>query len=187
MYSLIKSGIFRIDVPSDGASTLRVWKGLATVGTDNQVKAGRTAAASSANSVAVTKFDRDAKDSLDEWSKSRSKGLAQQTAGLRRRDIQVPLMRGFLGRRWNFFGSFGLWLYDPFSSGYSFLPFNLGWCSPYGYAYGNGMTWWWNMGFPMYLPPASGGPSTGTPSNWGNSHTHLVRFATPGNPERSAR
>lgn len=167
LYSLIKSGIFRIDINGERTSTLRVWKGLATVGSDNQVKAGRTATAPSANSVAVTKFNRDEKDSLDVWSKSRSKGLAEQTASLRRRDIQVPLMRGFLGRRWNFLGSFGLWISDPFSAGYSFLPFNSGWCSPYGYVYGNGMSWWFHQGYPMYLPPTSGGGGTGTGTGTG--------------------
>ena len=162
MYSLVKSGVFRIDVPAEGASTLKVWKGVATVGTENVVKPGRTATASSSNSVAVSKFDRDTKDALDEWSKSRSKALAQQSASLRRNDIRVPLMRGFLGGRWNFMNSFGLWVFDPFMSGYSFLPFNYGWYSPYGYAYGNGMSWWFEMNYPTYLPPTSGGTGTGT-------------------------
>jgi hypothetical protein len=166
VYSLVKSGVFRIDIPNDNASTLKVWKGLATVGEDNAVKSGRTVTASRTDAVAIAKFDRDQKDPLDEWSKTRSKALAQQTSSLRQQDIRTPLMRGFLGGRWNFLNSFGLWIYSPFMGGYSFMPFGYGWCSPYGYGYGSGMGWWWQqMNFPTYLPNNPGGTGTGTGTN----------------------
>ena len=112
-YSLVKSGVFRIDIPNARTSTLSVWKGAANVGEEHPVKAGRTATVSGENAVAIGKFDRDTKDPFDEWSKSRSKTLAQQTANLRRKDIRTSLMQGFLGGRWNFLNSFGLWLFLP--------------------------------------------------------------------------
>ena len=182
MYSLVKSGIFRIDIPADKTSTLKVWKGAATVGADNIVKPGRSVTASGTNDVAIAKFDKDGKDALDEWSKSRSKALAQQTASLRRQDIRTPLMQGFLGGRWNFLNSFGLWIYNPFMGGSSFMPFGYGWYSPYGYGYGNGMGWWWEqMHFPTYLPPTSGGggssTGTGTGTGTGTSSSTEIRTA----------
>jgi hypothetical protein len=48
--------------------------------------------------------------------------------------ISALLDEGFLGGRWNFLNSFGLWIYSPFMGGYSFMPFGYGWCSPYGMA-----------------------------------------------------
>ncbi len=174
-YSLVKSGVFRIDIPNARTSTLSVWKGAANVGEEHPVKAGRTATVSGENAVAIGKFDRDTKDPFDEWSKSRSKTLAQQTANLRRKDIRTSLMQGFLGGRWNFLNSFGLWIYNPFMSGYSFLPFGYGWSSPYGYGYGNGMSWWWDMNLPTYLPPNPTGTGTGTGAGTGTGSSSETR------------
>jgi hypothetical protein len=181
-YSLVKSGIFRIDISGDKTSTLKVWKGIATVGSDNTVKAGRTVTANETADVAIMKFDRDQKDPLDEWSKTRSKTLAQQTVSLRQRDIRTPLMRGFLGGNWNFLNSFGLWIYNPFMGGYSFMPFGYGWSSPYGYGYGDGIGWWWQqMNYPMYLPTNPGGNGTGTGTGTGTGP------ATNGNVRTAVR
>src|SRR5690349_15577842 len=70
-YALIKTGVFRIDIHNPGSSTLSVWKGMATVGSEDPVKSGRAVTVSGKNDVAVTKFDKDGKDAFDEWSKAR--------------------------------------------------------------------------------------------------------------------
>ncbi|PYS99655.1 MAG: hypothetical protein DMF63_11280 [Acidobacteria bacterium] len=172
VYSLVQSGVFRIDV-SGGESRLRVWKGLASVGQDNFVKPGRAASSSGKDRISLAKFDRDEKDALDIWSKARSKELTRQTASLRPRDVRTSLMRGFLGGRWNFLGSFGLWIFNPYSNGYSFMPFGYGWQSPYGYGYGMGMSWWGDMNFPMSMPQGTGNGGTssggGTPQGGGST------------------
>ncbi|MEP7148394.1 MAG: FecR family protein [Acidobacteriota bacterium] len=164
IYSLIKSGVYRIDVSGNGEATIRVWKGAAKVGTDYEVNPGRSAVATGSNSISVAKFDRDTKDSLDVWSKSRSKELAKLSASLRGEGFRRTLMQGFQGGRWNFENSFGLWIYDPLSRGYCFFPFGYRWSSPYGYGYGHGMSWWWDMPMnsPMNTPTSTGGgASTG--------------------------
>ena len=161
-YSLIESGVFRIDVPSNSTSRLRVWKGIAKVGID-EVKPGRSALAAGSSEVSVAKFDRDERDALDLWSRSRSKELAKITAKLRREDLRATLMQGYMNRRWDAMSSFGLWLFDPRYGSYFFLPFGSGWNSPYGYGYGSGMGWWWDEmpWYPWYPTMPSGSPTGG--------------------------
>ena len=162
-YSLIESGVFRIDVTSDRSSRLRVWKGVAKAGPSNEVKPGRSALASGPSDVTLAKFDRDKRDSLDLWSRLRSKELAKVTSKLRREDLRGTLMQGFMNRRWDAMNSFGLWIFDPRYGAYFFLPFGSGWNSPYGYGYGSGMGWWWDEmpWYPWYPTTTPSGPPTG--------------------------
>lgn len=170
IYSLTKTGVYRIDIPDSSGSSLKVWKGAAKVGTEHDVEPGRAITTAGPNSISVAKFDRDKKDVLDVWSKARSKELAKVSARLRREDLRGPLTQGFLGRRWGFQNSFGLWIFNPLFGGYCFLPFGYGWSSPYGFGYGNGMAWWWDMpwNFPMNMPTSSGG---GTSTGGGSTPT----------------
>ena len=163
-FILIETGVYRVDVLNGRESRLEVWRGSAMTGGSEVIKSGRVALASGSGRVAVSKFDRDDKDALDVWSKNRSKELAKLTAGLKRTDLRADLMRSFLGRGWNMFNSFGLWIFDPFSGGYCFLPFGYGWNSPYGYGYGHSM-WWYEMPPVVYMPPSTGGtPNGGGPT-----------------------
>jgi hypothetical protein len=167
-YLLIDTGIYRVDITNSGESRLEVWKGSAKAGNSlSRVKAGRAATSGTAGSVTVAKFDRDDKDDLDIWSKTRGKELAKSTATLKRANMRTALMQSFLGRRWNVFNSFGLWVSDPMSGGYCFLPFGRGWYSPYGYGYGHYLGWY-DLPPVIWYPPHSGGGSTGgggTPTN----------------------
>jgi hypothetical protein len=68
----------------------------------------------------------------------------------------------------------GLWTWSPFSSCYTFLPFNFGWGSPYGGNYGNGL-YGYGSGYygnrnspyssPVVTSNSSGGASSGYPGN----------------------
>jgi hypothetical protein len=162
-YLLVETGVYRVDVIDAQKSRLEVWKGAARAAGTETLKGGRVATASG-GSISVAKFDRGDKDALDVWSRMRSKELAKLTAKLRREDLRTDLMRSFLGRRWNVFGSFGLWILDPLSGGYCFLPFGYGWNSPYGYGYGHSL-WWYDMPPIVYYPPNSGGWNPGGGSN----------------------
>ncbi|HUR99259.1 MAG TPA: FecR family protein [Pyrinomonadaceae bacterium] len=159
-YTLIQTGVFRVDVVNDQRSSLEVWKGAARAAGTDEIKSGRVATTAGVGVVSVAKFDRDDKDALDIWSKERSKELAKITARLKRDELRTALMRSFLGRGWNMFGSFGLWVLDPFSGGYCFLPFGRGWNSPYGYGYGHGM-WWYDMPSVVYYSTGPWGPHQG--------------------------
>ena len=164
-YLLIDTGVYRLDVLNERESKLEVWKGKARVGAFSSVAKGRAASIDRTGDVSMEKFDRDEKDALNAWSKARSKELAKAGAKMKRDDVRVALMRSFLGQRWNVFGSFGLWVFDPFYGGYCFLPFGYGWGSPYGYSYGYSM-WWYDMPsvvyYPPYHPPGGGGSGGGS-------------------------
>jgi hypothetical protein len=137
-FKLINSGIFRLDVDSDGGGTLSVWKGRAQVGRTEAgiIKEGR-AVTVSGSKVAIAKFDRGNGDSLDQWSKTRGKQLAKVTSNLKRRELRNSLLSSYNGRQWGMYDSFGLWILDRFTGSYCFLPFGYGWYSPYGYGYGH--------------------------------------------------
>lgn len=165
-YSLIKTGVYRVDVAADGTARLEVWKGKAEVG-DSVVKGGK-AITSDEGDVAVVKFDRDERDDFEAWSKTRAKELAKATNSLRDRTLRTSLMNSFIGGRWNMYNSFGLWVYDASFGRHCFLPFGYGWRSPYGYGFGADI-WWYRLPPivfqpPAYRPPTSGTPPTGDPT-----------------------
>lgn len=155
--TLIDSGIYRIDVEQGGIGKVAVWKGKARIGDDETaiVKSGREGVIGGSG-LAVAKFDRDDKDDLEIWSKVRAKELAKVTAGLQNTNMRTALMRSFLGRQWNMYNSFGLWVYDPFRRNHCFLPFGWGWNSPYGYGFGNNIGYY-NLPWVVYTPPTGTG------------------------------
>ena len=159
-YFLVQTGVYRVDVPEQGAARLEVWKGKAQAGSEI-VKGGKAVTGSGAG-IAVAKFDRDEKDPLEIWSKGRSKELAKITASLSRNSTRTALMQSFIGRGWNMYQSFGLWIYDPFANTYCFLPFGYGWSSPYGYGYGRYLGWY-QLPPQVYMPPANTGGGGGSP------------------------
>lgn len=159
-FKLIESGVYRIDVDGTGIGRIQVEKGKAELGDQNAsvVKKGREGLVEN-GSANISKFDRGDRDDLDSWSKDRAKELAKLVAGLDRNNMRTALMRSFLGRQWDLYGSFGLWIYDPFRRSHCFLPFGWGWNSPYGYGFGYNI-YYYNLPPVVFTPPPSGtGPS----------------------------
>ena len=142
----IKSGIYRVDVLADSTSRLEVWSGKARVNS-TEVKGGRTVTVNQGQTT-VAKFDRDDKDELELWSRTRAKEVTRLNERLERRTLQNTLVNGYRNNAWNMFNSFGLWVYDASISGHCFLPFGYGWNSPYGFGYG-----WnaWNIRLPYWV------------------------------------
>lgn len=161
-YYFVDSGVFRIDVASD-KETISVWKGSAQIGdgSANVVKAGRRAVLTTGDNFAIAKFDRDEGDALDTWSKSRSKELAQINKRLQRDLLRSSLLDTYRNRGWGFYESYGLWVFDPITGAYCFLPFGRGWRSPYGYGFGYTI---WDYNYPWtYYPHPSGNPPSQQP------------------------
>ncbi len=157
-FSIITSGVYRVSVLNDGSGKIAVWKGKAQIGDFNytEIKAGREAVVNGSQ-VAIEKFDRDEKDALENWSKTRAKDLAKVNSRLQRQDIRNTLISGFGASRWNMYNSFGLWVFDRSFGSYCFLPFGYGWNSPYGYSYGRDL-WYFRLPRVIYTqPPPSGG------------------------------
>jgi hypothetical protein len=157
-FSIITSGVYRVSVLNDGSGKIAVWKGKAQIGDFNytEIKAGREAVVKGSQ-VAIEKFDRDEKDTLENWSKTRAKDLAKVNSRLQRQDIRNTLISGFGASRWNMYNSFGLWVFDRSFGSYCFLPFGYGWNSPYGYSYGRDL-WYFRLPRVIYTQsPPSGG------------------------------
>ncbi|MGI8469953.1 MAG: FecR family protein [Pyrinomonadaceae bacterium] len=171
-FSIIKSGIYRVDVAENGTAKIEVWKGKAQL--DNQTAVtlkGGQASELNEGQVAVVKFDRDDKDAFEIWSKSRAKELAKLNADLLNRQMNRALMsysRGFVSN-----SGFGLWVQDPFSRSFCFLPYSYRYNSPYGYGYNSSV---WGYQYPAniynnnqnnsYNPQQSSNPNT--PQTGGN-------------------
>lgn len=158
--TLVESGVYRIDIVRDNAVTVAVTEGKAIVGT-TVVKEGRVATVQGTR-VDVAKFDRGKRDELAEWSRSRAKELAKTSSSLKNRDVRASLLNSFNSRRWNMFGSFGLWVFDPFTGRYCFLPFGYGWHSPYGYGFGTDIRWYNLPPIVFNQPPPPGTPTVRT-------------------------
>ncbi len=189
-FNVVKSGVYRVDVMEDGTGKIEVWKGKAQIGEneDAEVKKGRTATVGG-NNVAVAKFDRDERDDLEEWSRSRAKELTKVNDRLERNNLRSSLISGFNMNRWSLYDSFGLWVYDTSFGGYCFLPFGYGWSSPYGFGYGRDI---WGFRLPRYVyyyPPRNINPPVNPPTPGGNTNG-TVRTTNPngrGNPRATTR
>lgn len=181
-FHLIRSGIYRVDVDADGKGSIEVWKGRAQVGEseDNIVKSGREANLEN-GTLAVAKFDRDNKDEFELWSRGRAKELAKVVSRLQRRTLRTALMNSYMGRGWNMYDSFGLWVYDPFGRNYCFLPFGWGWRSPYGYGFG-GYIGGYNLPPVVYNPPVRSGGTTPTGGTQTPTGSAPGRVGKPGAP-----
>lgn len=169
-FYIVKSGVYRVDVLADGTGKIEVWKGEAQVGDVNitRVKSGRQATVEG-NQVAVIKFDRDEKDALEIWSKTRAKELAKINSKLDnsradRSRLRNSLMNSFYNNSWNLYGSYGVWVYNSFYGTFCFLPFGYGWSSPYGYFYPRDI-WRYDLPPAIYNPPSNNSPSNNSPSN----------------------
>ncbi|HYJ91550.1 MAG TPA: FecR family protein, partial [Pyrinomonadaceae bacterium] len=147
--ALTRTGVYRLDVQTDGNARLSVFKGKAFVGANSKTSVGGGKAASfNGGEVAVAKFDRGDQDPLDVWSKERGKDLMKANAQLQQRTLRNSLLSSFNQRGWNMYDSFGVWVYDASRRMSCFLPFGYGWSSPYGWGY-NADIWW--FGLPQYV------------------------------------
>jgi hypothetical protein len=174
---IVRSGVYRINAPAGGATEVAVTKGRAVVNS-TIIKGGKVARVSDAG-VEVAKLDKEWRDELDMWSRDRGKELARANERLSRRAVRSAFNMGgyesIFGSSW---GSNGLWFFNADMRCYTFLPFGIGWRSPYGYGYGLGVyrpmpdpSGGWS---PPYVPPAGGGntasnPGGGSPGGGGGS------------------
>lgn len=158
VFQIIKSGVYRVDTLANGTGKIEVWKGRAAAN-GTELKGGRQATVDGAQ-TSVAKFDRDEKDALETWSKSRAKSLVKLNAGLQNRATRLSLMSSYYRTRWSLYNSYGLWLFDAAYGSYCFMPFGYGWSSPYGFFYPRDI-WYYNLPPVIYYPPA---PVTNNPT-----------------------
>ena len=149
-FTIVQSGVYRIDAAEKGSSVVAVWRGKLRAGNETKASVGKGKVVEfNGASYTVAKFDRDTKDELATWSNERARGLSQLSASLRPDRLRNSLINSFYGNQWNFYNSFGLWVFDPFARSFCFLPFGWGWQSPYGFGFGRPI-WFYNLPRTIY-------------------------------------
>jgi len=136
---IVKRGLYRVNVIPGDTTELFVRKGRVLLANSHtKVKEGdKVIFSSTAFSVAKLEKRDKQKDFFDTWSKQRAETVAQANRRISSRDLNAFLSTndlwgyGFSGR------SSGVWLFNPRSRCYTFMPFFMGWGSPYGASYSN--------------------------------------------------
>jgi hypothetical protein len=173
LVKIVRSGVYRINVPAAGPPEVAVTKGRALVGS-TLVKGDRVARVSG-DQVEVEKLDKNLRDELDQWSRERGKELAKANERLSRRAVRSAFILGSYDDIWGgSYGRSGFWFFNADARCYTFLPFGFGWRSPYGHSYGLGV--WQPRPDPSagWVPPNNQPGGGGTASNpggggWGNN------------------
>lgn len=179
---LTRTGVFRVDVRTDGSSSLAVVKGRAVIGVGiSELRSGRRALFEG-DEVRVEKFNRNARDHFDTWSQNRAKEVARNTARLQTGALRESMLSSFDMGAWNFHRTLGVWVYDDRSGLWSFLPFGMGWSSPYGYGLGMDL-WFLNLPYYVYRPgpQTANRPGTSAPAPNPNPNPN----PNPGNQPRT--
>lgn len=179
-FFVVKTGVYRVDILSDGTSKIEVWKGKAQVDDayQTEVKGGREAVVNGSQ-VTVAKFDRDEKDEFEIFSKTRAKELAKVNKSLQNRAFESSLTRSFFNTRWSVYDSYGLWVFNRAFGSYAFLPFGYGWSSPYGYYY-NCDLWGYNLPPVIYYYYPTNPTNPVNPTNPTNPTGPPPRVGDPG-------
>lgn len=167
-----KTGVYRIDVNEDGSAQLEVWKGKVRLAGEKviTVKAGQKTVIGN-DAIVVAKFDRDEKDNFELWSRDRAKELAKINSKLASKMMNRALV-AFSQNSGNWNSPFGLWVNDPWSRTYCFLPFSYSWVSPYGQ--------WYDRSFWSYQVASHLANAPANNANWGNNPPPNNSLPNPG-------
>lgn len=160
--AIVRRGLYRLNVVPGDNTELIVRKGRVMLDRSQTKINGGNKVVFSNETFFVAKMqeaDKKKVDGVDTWSKERSKTLAQANRKIQRREMSALLA----GTRDRWFrhsaASSGLWYYNASYSCYTFVPFYMGWGSPYGFSYSRAV-------FPGYYCGGCRGGSYNL-RNWG--------------------
>jgi hypothetical protein len=186
--SIVKTGLYRVNVLANNTTEVLVRKGRAMVGTGTlatlkdgkKIVVGGAAAAGASN---IAGFDKKVQDSFDFWSKKRAESLIAVNGSLPDAALSNAILNaGYRPLR----SSAGLWIYDPIFGGHTFFPLYNGWHSPYGFNYvgGFGYSYDYYRPYPIYNTSGGGG---GSGNSSGNRPNTPANPGTPSNPDNRGR
>jgi hypothetical protein len=196
--AIVRQGLYRLNVIPNDTTELIVRKGRVILSDDShtKVKGGNKVVFSATNvSVAkLTKEEKKAQESIDNWSKERAETVAKANRRISDRMINSAFATY---RDWDPFSrSNGLWFFNSRAGCYTFLPFSYGWGSPYGNSYSTAIfSPYFGLGYQRGGNwPQPGNTTTNNGSPGGYTHptrpvttptTNPSGFGTPmGRPER---
>ncbi len=187
--AIVRRGLYRINVVPGDATELIVRKGRVLLA-DSQTKVkGGTKIIFSGSSFSLAKLEKADKkniDSLDVWSKERAETVAQANRKIQGRDLNSLLAsyENYWDRRFSA-NSSGIWLFNSRFGCFTFLPFYLGWGSPYGSLYSNAFYGGYYGGYYGGRPVhggSVGNSSGGSPSGSGGNAGGPGRNPPPSPP-----
>jgi hypothetical protein len=178
--AIVRRGLYRLNVvPGDGTELI-VRKGRVMLDDSHTKVKGGNKVVFSSRSFSIAKLEQTEKKNLDDlesWSKQRAETVAQANQKIRGRDMTF-LMANMVDPRWDRLstGYRGIWMFNPGYNCYTFVPFFIGWGSPYGSSYSRSL-------FGGYYDPSIySGPSRGYyPGNNTSSPSTGTSTSTPAN------
>lgn len=195
---IVKRGLYRVNVIPGDNTELFVRKGRVMLSdTHTKVKEGnKVVFSSTAFSVAKVEKPKKTSEDIEAWSRDRAHTLALANNKIRTRDLNTVLasLEDFwwasLAPR-----SRGIWLFNPYYSCFTFMPFGYGWGSPYGSSYsrifGCGSCGYYGPNYWGYRPEifGNGGIATGSgplnPTSGPTSPGGISTSGPRGNPSSS--
>jgi hypothetical protein len=202
--AIVRQGLYRLSVVPEDATELIVRKGRVILSdTHTKVKGGNKVVFSATN-VTVAKLtdeEKKKKDEVENWSKERGQTLAMANRRITNRILNSAFAS--FGRdpfRDPFFPfdtrALGIWFFNPRVGCYTFLPFYLGFGSPYGSSYTNAFYVPWRPagnpsagagGYPPATTGSNGGyPASGSGSSNGGSSNGGGGYRPPTPPPASS-
>jgi hypothetical protein len=167
--AIVRQGLYRLNVVPDDATELIVRKGRVILSDSHTKVKGGNKVIFSATNFSVAKLsdeEKKKKDDVEVWSKDRAQALAKANEKITNRVLNTA----FASFRDPFFPfdsrALGLWFFNPRIGCYTFLPFYLGFNSPYGSYYSNAFYRPYGFG---YTSPNYGG-NGGVVSNGGGNY-----------------
>ena len=149
----------------------------------------------SSDTFLVAKLQKDEKkkiDGLDNWSKERSETVAEANRKIRQREMGA-LMVGLRDRWFNSVGtgSGGFWYFSSRYGCYTFVPYFMGWGSPYGSSYSSAFFPGYYCGgcrrgfdyrnnYPTGSTSIAGGSGVGAGGSGGNTSSPAMPISRPG-------
>ena len=200
--AIVQRGLYRVNVVPGDLTELIVRKGRVLLADpQTKVKGGRKLIFSG-NTFSIAKLqdaDKKSVDSFDSWSKQRAETVAQANRKMASRALN-SFVSGFSDdwTRSLSAGRSGVWIFNPRFGFFTFLPFYMGWGSPYGGSYSNvfytGYAWdrsWPNDGFRTpghsFPPPSGRGGPTGIREPTVSSPTPMAKPTMSGSPNGGHR
>jgi hypothetical protein len=169
--AIVRQGLYRLNViPGDGTELI-VRKGRVILNDSHTKVKGGNKVIFSATNISVAKLTKEEKKSREEvelWSKNRAETLAKANRRISDRMLDSAF-NSYRNPGFAVFGfrNSGLWFYNARAGCYTFLPFALGWGSPYGASYstavyaGFGSRGATIVRYPTNSWPSSNGSNTG--------------------------